>query len=145
MKGFILPLAVLILSIILSISFTVFALVFSSIQFSSLGRDSQKAFYAADGGVECALFWDIKHNAFSTTSPLSSINCAEQDADVNTIAGISSFSLNFSIGSCADVIIDKSSEPDTVIRSMGHNTCESGRPDRVERALEVTYEDYRFW
>ena len=145
-SGFILPLAVLITSIILSMSFTIFILVFSSIKFSALGRDSQVAFYAADGGVECALFWDIKFNAFDPTNPRGTVDCAEKE-DVPVTenpAGVFSFSLTgLPNGSCAEVEIDKSEFPVTVVRSRGHNTCDAGRSDRAERALEVSYSDFR--
>src|SRR3989344_6801923 len=74
--GFVLPLAIITVSISLAISLTVSALIMSEIEFSSFTRESQKSFYAADAGIECALYWDLKKMAFSTSTP-GTISCAD--------------------------------------------------------------------
>lgn len=70
--------AVTIMAILLFISFAVVNIAVKSTLFSSSGRDSQFAFYAADAGIECALYWDTKNDIskFDPTVPGSSINCA---------------------------------------------------------------------
>ena len=139
-KGFTLFLAILITSIVLgaSIGFSIFVL--RELRVSAIGRESQKAFFAADSGAECALYWDLKQvpSAFSTTTT-STINCAGSDYTVGGPSGISNFTLNFDNGSCTTVKVDKNNYPNTIIYSYGHNTCDSSDPNRVERALNLIY------
>lgn len=59
-KGFTLLIAVLVSSIFLSLASTIATITFKQIILSSIGKDSQRAFYAADAGMECALYWDLK-------------------------------------------------------------------------------------
>jgi hypothetical protein len=137
-KGFTLLLAVLITSIILGISVGFTTFVIRELTISAIGRESQKAFFASDSGIECALYWDLKQNAFATSST-SSINCTGLYFTVGGPSGISEFDLNFTNGSCSHVKVDKSVYPQTKIDSYGHNTCILSDPNRVERALEIIY------
>ena len=50
-KGFVLPFAVLISGILLSIGLAVFNIIMKEVLLSSSGRESQFAFYAADTGL----------------------------------------------------------------------------------------------
>ena len=139
--GFVLPLAIITVSISLAISLTVSALIMSEIEFSSFTRESQKSFYAADAGIECALYWDLKKMAFSTSTP-GTISCADL-VDTDMASNISNdvfmFSLNFQNDSCANIVVDKSVLSKTEIRSYGHNSCVTETKRKVERALKVTY------
>jgi hypothetical protein len=80
-RGMTLFIAVTIMGILLFVSFAVVNITIKSTLFASSGRDSQYAFYAADAGLECALYWDSKYDAFSTSShPLlldNTVYCAE--------------------------------------------------------------------
>lgn len=136
-KGFVLLLAVLITSIVLGISVGFSVFVLRALRISALGRESQKAFFASDAGAECVLYWDLKQNAFSTTTT-SSISCAGSSYTVGGPSAISNFTLNFTNGSCAAVIVDKTVYLKTKIDSYGHNTC-AGGSNRVERTLEINY------
>ena len=60
-------------SLLLSIGISIYNITLKELILSSYGRNSQFAFYAADTGLECALYWNIK-DAFSTTTP-STIEC----------------------------------------------------------------------
>jgi hypothetical protein len=104
---------------------------------SSSSRDSQLAFYAADAGTECALYWDIKKNLFATSTQ-NTIFCANTNL---TVGGetINTFSFSLSNGACVDVVVDKDSPSQTVVTSRGYNTCNLDDPRRVERGLRVTY------
>jgi Tfp pilus assembly protein PilX len=134
--GFTLIFSLIIISIVSSISFFIYEIITKELSFSYLSQESQRAFYAADTGIECALYWDIKQDAFNPVSP-SSITCAEQSATVGGV-DISSFSLTFDDNSCVDVTVDKS-DSDTIITSLGRSRCVSGDPQTVERGLEVRY------
>jgi len=77
--GFTLLLASLIASLFLSVGLSMFTIAQKEIILSSLGRDSQYAFYAADTGAECALYWDFK-DAFNPDSdaPFAGASCNGQ-------------------------------------------------------------------
>ncbi len=68
-KGFTLLLAALVSSIVLALGASIFILARKEITLSSLGRDSQYAFYSADQAAECALYWDSRWSFFGTTTP----------------------------------------------------------------------------
>lgn len=65
-KGFAMLFAVLVSSVLLSIGVSIFNLTLKELVLSSSGRESQFAFYAADTGIECALYWDFKATPPST-------------------------------------------------------------------------------
>lgn len=52
--------AVLVSSVLLSVGVSIFNLTIKELTLSSSGRESQFAFYAADTGIECAVYWDFK-------------------------------------------------------------------------------------
>lgn len=155
--GFTLLLTVLFVSLFLSIGLGVATLIIGEIGLSGSGRESQFAFYAADSGIECALYWDkpIINEKFATsTGPGSNtITCAGNSVLVGgwvscvppctssgqSRGGRSSFFLSFGPDKpCVDVTVEKNIDATTVITSLGHNTCVSGAR-RVERGLEVSY------
>ncbi len=135
--GFSLLYAVLVVSILISVGLSMADIATRQIVLSSSGRDSQIAFYAADSGIECALFWDLKNpsgqSAFST-STASTISCNGQSIFTNsqtvptnpTVSSLiggggeadptSIFYIDFNLGSqplayCAIVTVNKSSNP----------------------------------
>lgn len=57
-KGFVLPLALLVCTIILAISTGISTILTKELFFSKLSRDSQVAYYAADDGMMCATMID---------------------------------------------------------------------------------------
>src|SRR3990167_1921564 len=78
-KGFTLLLAALVSSIVLARGTSIFQLAQKELTLSSIGRDSQFAFYAADTGAECALYWDVRYQTFPTTTPRTAdITCDDQ-------------------------------------------------------------------
>ena len=155
--GFTLLLTLLFVSLTLSIGLGVATLIIGEIGLSGSARESQLAFYAADSGVECALYWDkplINEKFATSTGPGSNtITCAGNSVNVGgwdscvpvctssgqSKGGRSSFFLSFGSGKpCVDVTVKKNIDATTVITSLGHNTCVSGAR-RVERGLEVSY------
>lgn len=149
-KGFVLLLSLIILSIVLTASLGVFNILIKGIELSGTTRDSQLAFYAADGGVECALYVDFKGNtSFGATDdegvPLQpSIGECSNSRDLEYLTGSSSYvdGARFSIdyvgnGSCVDIKVDKSGAS-TIIESIGRNTCDEV-PRRVNRSIKVVY------
>lgn len=148
-RGFTLLLAVLIGSVLLALGFAIFNIVSKDIILSSAGRESQFAFYAADSGVECALYWDYQADAFSTESALTQVTCGEENATLtrafDALTGEYRTTFSFSLGSaltdaCTAVEVTKTDLPtQTVIVASGYNTCVVTNPRRIERAIRVQY------
>jgi len=142
-SGFTLLLALVVIGIVLVVGLGVFDIILREIALSAEGRESQKAFYAADTGVECALYYDTNHLISTTTPPgPSNIKCANQT--INNVGGSPVFTFEFSLsnGACVSVNVDKSSPtpPKTTIKAKGYNVdCSSNTLRKVERALKVTY------
>lgn len=120
---------------------------------SSASRESQNAFYAADTGAECAIYWDVKNptgfSAFSTSTG-STISCNADAANTsgktnpvpNVVGGNSQSTFTMTMlpdPYCATVTVTKLNDGTTRIESLGYNTCDSSNPRRVERAVRVTY------
>lgn len=70
-RGFVVLFALLISSIVLTISFGLLTIALKEVILSSTGRESQFGFYAADAGAECALYWDIKGSGNISVFPTS--------------------------------------------------------------------------
>jgi len=156
-RGYLLLFAVVLSSIVLTIGLGIFNVVNKAIILSSIGRSSQVAFYAADSGVECALYWDRIHTGFpstvfatstASTPPLSGVLCNDEDlASTWTISGATvdaaktTFNITLNNGTCTTVDIAKTlSGTRTTIESSGFNTCDTTNPRRIkERAIQVTY------
>jgi hypothetical protein len=152
-RGFTLLFGILIGGFMLAIGSSVLG--FSSRQtgVSGLGRESQSAFYAADSGVECAKYFDIKNNAFTPSS--GSIQCGGYTinftdtgdvpcpANASETCDVRKLAVNVSSGATdpeAEVVIYKGQQSGrTIIKSSGHNTRDTTRSLRVERTVEVAY------
>lgn len=156
--------AVTIMGILLFISFAVVSIALKGSIFATSGRDSQYAFYAADAGIECVVYWDTKFEPSKfATSTAGSITCAGQTVTTNSQAPIygtstnsliggggnanptSRFGLRFNlvgsnpVNSCAIVTVTKNTNGTTYVKSRGYNTCSASDPRRLERGVEVTY------
>lgn len=149
-SGFTLLFAVLVANLILAIGIATFNLTVKQVLLSSVGRESQFAFFAADSGVECALFWDFERNAFSVNQPIGQIVCNGQTIakadDGGTIGGRpygtpTAFTFSFPPDPyCTTVSVTKYDNPRrTVVDARGYNTCDTGNPRRVERGIRATY------
>ncbi len=66
-SGFTLFVALIVSSLLLSIGLSLSNIILKQLIFSGSGRESQIAFYAADSGAECALYWDVKDSLGVTT------------------------------------------------------------------------------
>ena len=166
-RGFTLLFAVLTASVLLSLALAIFNQIYKSLLLSSAGKESLAAFYAADSGVECAFYWDLKHdpinsfpNSIFATSSYSVnyggsnlISCNEQKFNQtwtvtsDLFSATTVFNLSFGGGifpteGCSEVTVNKTVSGDnifTTIESRGYNICDAGSPRKVERAIQVTY------
>ena len=137
MRGITLLLAIFVSSLALTLGIGIFTLLFGEIGFGGTSKDSLIAFSAADSGTECALYWDTKQNAFST-STTSTIVCDNDSSVVGGPSGVSNFTISFSDGSCANIQVAKNVSS-TRISSLGQNSCGAGASRVVQRGLEVNY------
>ena len=148
-NGFTILLSVLVVSIVLSAGLGIFGVMTRELKLSGMGRESQLAFYAADAGIECFFYWEIKQSAFEPDGSSNTIKCAGSgdialsDAD---ITGNSSYSFNISLGAptdpCVKVEVVKdysfSNKVITTVKSKGYNIdCNSTSPFKVERAIQL--------
>lgn len=141
-KGFTLLLAVLISGVLLAVGLAIFNITIRELILSSSGRDSQFAFYAADSGAECALYWEQQQGGFAT-STAATVTCNNESTTVGGVGYDTAMTFQFEVsGFCAIVEVTKSeTHPRTKIESKGYNTtCDNTvNPRRIERAIRVTY------
>ena len=166
-KGIVLLYSVLTISIILAITVSLLSFVLKEYNITSSTRDSVRAVYAADAGIECALLWDIRGHepayygdrVFATVTPSyisggSGINCFSPVADLSSIWTVSTagatttteFIVNLPNSSCTVVQVGKADGGPgleyTSVFSRGYNVaCGSRFTDlnAVERAIRVDY------
>lgn len=163
-KGFTLLLASIVVAIILAVGASIFALAQKELILSSIGRDSQFAFYAADTAGECALYWDVRHDYFDPTPPGGvTPSCGGQAITITTPhpgePAPNEYSVEFEVsmfanidgisgtpddnGNCVRVEITKTLSPiTTYIRSDGFSTgCSSieNNPRTLQRSVELNY------
>ena len=78
-KGFTLLIAIVVTSMMLIVSFVVANVALKQLVLADAGVESQYAFYNADSGADCAVYWDLKrgNNGISpfATSTAGSISC----------------------------------------------------------------------
>ncbi len=72
-RGFVLLFTVLTASVILAATLAISRIVTKEILLASVGRDSQQAFFAADSGAECAIYWN-NQGKFAETPSAGSAN-----------------------------------------------------------------------
>ena len=162
-RGFTLLFAVLIASVLLSVALAIFSQMYKSLLLSSASKESLAAFYAADSGIECVLYWDLKHDGFdeSVFPTLGNLDGENGNITCNgynlpngwnvvdsPISVTTTFDLYFSGGflpteGCTKVIVIKTvnfidGTVNTDIQSRGYNICDSS-PRKLERAVRVTY------
>ncbi len=127
------------------------------IRLSSISRESQKAFYAADAAAECALYWDFRKGRFDIDTPTTSgVTCSNQDVASSThelpgldsdgvpgVGGTAVTKYRYEVDGkyCAVVFVYKNdTAPKTVIEARGYNTkCDAPSRIKLERAVRLQY------
>jgi hypothetical protein len=148
-KGFTLLMSVLIASLILSIGLGISSLILRQLILTASSKESLYAFYSADTGIECALYWDVDQASFATSSsssvPGSGVICDGQDIATtwnissSPTQAVTTFTLTFPPQThCATVVVTKTQTSST-IESRGYNTCNTSSSRRVERGIRATY------
>lgn len=146
-RGFTLLIAVVLSSVIVSVSMALLDITYKQVTLASAAAQSQYAFYNADTALECALYFDQKSNAFDYYLPIASsaITCAElpiQDYVISQSGGVKSTTFTLLCadgGSRGNVTVTKSSTGATSLFANGYNTCTASDVRRVERGIKATY------
>lgn len=151
-KGVALLFVILLTSVLLMVTIGISNITFKELVFSLEARDSDKAFFAADTGVECAMYLD-KLGTFVATPPVN--NCNGLPVTVN-VTSPDQYQFAIPLGSqCSNVLINTALDPYgtgelyTRIRSFGYNTsvdsstgeCPDGSVSSrvVSRGLSVSF------
>jgi hypothetical protein len=149
-RAFTLLITMILVSVILSVSFALLDIAYKQVYLTSIAAQSEVAFYNADSGLECALYWDQQQDEFDFTSEPSSgsFNCEGQtvpfSAPTSPLARTTTFTIpcagdTTSGDGNATVIIYKQPTGATSMYSNGFNTCKASDTRRVERGLETSY------
>lgn len=163
-QGFALLIAIIFMSVMLSFGLTLGSLAYKQQILASNAVESQYAFYAADAGLECALYADQKQNLFdyathSAGNPpqlVTTVACGDTPASSVRLSYSYGTSLieseRFSLDAgkhCVDVTIYKYSEPQAngitaYLFSQGYNvSCATvaspGGARFVSRGLNASY------
>jgi len=145
-KGFTLLLSLIIMSIVLTVAFSVFEVFFLTVIMSGTVKDSQSAFYAADTGIECVYYNDVKLGPLPNPGA-ANIQCNNQTEPINLPDD--SFELLFggSGESCVSVVLDFNDTPPLTKRidSYGRSRrsaagCGASFPRRTERGIYLEYD-----
>lgn len=139
-KGITLLIATLTAGVLLSISLAIFNIAIKELVISSVGRESQVAFYAADSGIECALYQDAQ-GEFTPTG-VARFSCGGNSIVTENTSSVHTFTFTLPDSTaCVTVSVDKSGNNgySTIIESRGHNSCEQNNPRRTERGLRIRY------
>jgi hypothetical protein len=145
-RGFTILFAALVASLVLTLGISIFSVAQKQVILSSLGRSSQYAFYAADTGAECALYWDVRFEYFSSTTPDIDPACNGAPLVFTGAPGALPYTMSFEFepnGYCVQVAVEKkATDPRTVIHADGFSTpCSeislSGRA--LQRSVELSY------
>ncbi|MBA3733542.1 hypothetical protein H0W91_04205 [Patescibacteria group bacterium] len=156
-RGFTLLVSIVTTSMLIIVSFVVVNVALKQIILARDSAESQFAFYAADSGTECAIYWDLKDSTLSAFDPstASTISCSGQSLSSTspnvptipsqpTLVGgggsnrTSIFSVNYSKG-CAIVRVTKNIDGTTQVDSRGYNTCDTSSQHRFERGVTLSY------
>ena len=169
-QGFVLFYAVLLVSIVLTVSLSLFNITYKQILISTTARESLKSYYAALTGLECAQYWDKVYplenpgtilmafgamtgdnNNIFTSPNIPAPPCLGNPVNIIPNGQVSQFSLTLDNGACVDVKVTKRTPTnpdwtDTLIEASGYNMgsgsgCVSSNPRRTERSLLVDYND----
>jgi hypothetical protein len=154
-RGIALLFTLLIIGVAISLSVGVFNIIIGELEIGEGARESTRAFFAADSGVECVLYWDLKEQAFVFGSGNEgAITCAgasfqltrscatpfcEQVDGKNATVYQNSAALTLGNGACASLTVIKFEDGASRIAALGENTCDPAATRIVQRGIEVNY------
>jgi len=150
--GFAMLYAVIVIAVLSSLGSVLSNLIVRESNLSATSRESSRAYYSADAGVECAQYWDLQEDAFPPPSgdhnnAKDSVSCSDDtgiNVDANDVGGDHVYEIdtinNSSANICADVTVTKEQDNGrllTIIESVGKDSCAGST--RVQRSIRSTY------
>lgn len=157
-RGIALLFTLLIISVAISLSVGVFNIILGELQIGEGAGESMRAFFAADSGVECILYWDLKEQAFvfdkekeitcfgsspSFSRPCQTAFCQQIDGKAATVYTSppcpGEKALTLSNNSCVTLTVIKFNDGASRIESLGENIKNPSAARVVQRGVEVNY------
>ena len=157
-QGFVILFAVVLSSIMLAVAIGMANIAYKQTVFTTSAKDTNAAFFAADTGSECALYYDLQgtQSFFGVVNPFGSgstvtTSCAGTIIDLYQGSSTGPWTFHLvGLGAdgqaCATVTVTKTTSPEsTEIVSKGYSTggdtadCSSSDVRRVERQIEINY------
>lgn len=152
-KGFVILFTIIIATIILMIGLGIFSVATRQTVLSGTAREAQYAFYAADAGVECALFADgLLTGAITYTNTSDPFDCGASilSVDGDGVSDPYTFDVDISNDpadrSCAHVTVFVVPGQRKRVIAQGYNMCttallpDTKNPLLTERVLNTTYD-----
>lgn len=147
-KGFVALFTVLIAVVVLSMAIGIANIAFKQILLASSATEADKAFYAADSGVECALLFEIGNVDYPSTVTCGDYVNAPVTSSPSQNGEMNIFEINYTLPSgeqtCAlvEVLIEPSPFNSITIESFGENRACTETPGNktVQRAIRVRYQ-----
>ncbi len=151
-EGFAMLFTVLVISIMLAIGLGIADLTYKQSLLSNEARDSQLAFYQADSGVECGMYYDLHQGQLPRGTTVQGSDGAAGapqqftcgDNTMTLVPG-QSFTDHFVYQEditgnqpCFSVTFDKTDPVKNMVKSRGFSTC-NATAQQVERGLQVQY------
>ena len=149
-RGFTLLIAIILSSVMLALALARLDVTYKQVLLASTAKQSQYAFYAADSGLECILFYDQRYDAFGTNpNGITSVTCNGRTINF-TSSGSAPKYTTFVIPCAAPALPsteyarvqiykgETSGEPNRLY-STGYSSCDSADARRIERGVRVLY------
>lgn len=156
-KGYTLLFAVLLTTVVLSISISILTIARKEVILSSNAKESFAAVYIADSALDCAVYNDKLRGAFSSGDD-ETIDCGYADSIPVKYSTFGSGDSRYTfflteenadnLSPCAKVTVERYASPQrTVIEARGYNIgyntnsadCSTSHPKKVERAFRYSY------
>ena len=154
-SGFTLMLSILVASVMLTLGLSIFNILNQQLEVSGIAKQSQFAFYAADTGLECALYHDFQGGGFSTSTGGGSIECGDKNRNINSVSTSDGYEHIFYLDFqpepyCAEIRVEKQVSGQSIATKVqakgynrgwdsGSNDCSNSHPRKIQRAIEVNY------
>lgn len=149
-SGFVILFTVLISSVVLLVALGVSSVATKELVLTLSAKEGHLAFFAADTGLDCALYYDRGKNIFIEFPTVTSVSCLTGTSIPVNQTTATTFNFTYDTTpnsqSCFIVTIDKDADigggaRGTVITSRGYNICttNANNPRLVERKLEAVY------
>lgn len=153
-KGFVALFAVLLTSVVLAMAVGIASISLKEIVLSASASDGSRAFYAADSGIECALFWERSDTSLTPPYLNDIMICNGNPVSGLPPVGTSDFNeyyegMEVPFGEnnelCARITIGREeiggASYNTLIEVRGSSVAcsDDSNPKKVERTIRVTY------